>query len=167
MMTSVPPKLELHPVAAVLCYVMLLLSSEYGHILGSSSLLLKRALKSSRLIKLVNVKVSMHIINEEGYLEELVVWGIKDQTQYSNVFAKAGAHRSFFFIRNFREFTPIPINLQYLKENVLDQSIEKILNIKFENRSTGAHLVEGSMDDDLKDTADVHDIFDFMVDFKA
>ena len=115
----------------------------------------------------MNVKVSMHIINEEGFLEELVVWGIKDQTQYSNVFEKAGAHRFFFSSRNIREVTPLPINLYHLKENVLDQSIEKILNFKFENRSTGAHLVEGSMDDDLKDTADVHDIFDFMVDFKA
>ena len=31
----------------------------------------------------------------------------------------------------------------------------------------GAHLVEGSIDDDLEDTAEVHDYFDEMVSFQA
>ena len=62
----------------------------------------------------------MHIINEEGDLEELGVLG--DQG-------------------------PDP----------LQQRVEK----------AGPHLVEGSIDDDLKDTAQVHDDFHGMVGFQA
>ena len=88
-----------------------------------ASTLVPSAHRMERLEKItavLHIKTIIHMCNEEGYLEELGTLGIKEPTQYSNVFKKAGAH-----------------------------------------------LVEGSIDDKLEDTAEVHDDFDEMVSFQA
>ena len=86
MVTLVQPSLELHSVSAMLCGKSYLYSC--GHMVGSSSLQPERVWSHLELYSCWHVKVSMHLIKEAGYLEELAVSGIEGPTQFSNVFER-------------------------------------------------------------------------------